>query len=100
MLSNIIAIAKLEAQPSVDAARKEKKNKYRYKVNVNHAIGAFKDRFIQALLEPNPEIRSTKTDELIKLLCKHVVPERKGRSIPRNSSPRKARFHHNMKSNC
>ena len=100
MLSNIIAVAKLEAQPSVDAARAEKQNKYRYKVNVTHAIGTFKDQFILALLEANPEKRATKTDELIKLLCKHVVPERKGRSTPRNSSPRKARFHHNMKSNC
>jgi hypothetical protein len=99
MLSNIIAIARLESQSSADEARKEKKNKHKYKVNINHAIGMFKDRFILALLEPNPEERASQIEEIIKLLCKHVVPERKGRSIPRNPCPRKARFHYNMKSN-
>jgi hypothetical protein len=100
MLSNIIAVAAQEAQPAVDHAREGKGNKHRYKVNVNHAIGTFKDRFILALLEPNHETRATKTNEIIQLLCKHVIPERKMRSTPRNPSPRKARFHHNMKSNC
>jgi hypothetical protein len=100
MLSNVVAVAANEAQPAVDKAREGKKNKHRYKVNVNHAIGTFKDRFILALLEPDPEKRARQTEEIIKLLCKHVVPKRKGRSNPRNPSPRKARFHHNMKSNC
>jgi hypothetical protein len=100
MLSNIIAVGALEAQPAVDTAREGKKNKHRYKVNVNHAIGTFKDRFILALLETDPEKRAAQIQKIIKLLCKHVVPERKGRSSPRNPSPRKARFHHNMKSNC
>jgi hypothetical protein len=96
MLSNIVAVAAREAQPSVETAREGKKNKYRYKVNVNHAIGTFKDRFIMALLESDPEKRASQTEEIIKLLCKHVVPERRGRSSPRNPSPRKARFHHNV----
>jgi hypothetical protein len=69
-------------------------------VNVNHAVGTFKDRFILALLEPDPEKRAAQTEKIIKLLCKHAVPERKDRSSPRNPSPRKARFHYNMKSNC
>jgi hypothetical protein len=100
MLSNIISIGAREAQPVVDLARANKKNKHRYKVNVNHAVGTFKDRFVQALLEADPKARSKKTEEIIRLLCEHVVPERKGRSVFRNPSPRKARFHHNMKSNC
>jgi hypothetical protein len=100
MLSNVISIAAREAQPVIDLARTGKENKYRYKVNVNHAVGTLKDRFIQALLEPDSKAREEKTDEIIKLLCEHVVPERKGRSVFRNPSPRKARFRHNMKSNC
>jgi hypothetical protein len=100
MLSNVIAVARQEAQPVVERAREEKDNKYRYKVNVNHAIGTFKDRFIRALVEPNEEKRKMKLAEIIQLLCKHVVPERKERSISRNPFPRKAKFHHNMKSNC
>jgi hypothetical protein len=100
MLSNVIAVAANETQPAVDRAREGKKNKHRYKINVNHAVGTFKDRFILALLEPDPEKRAAQTEKILKLLCKHVVPERKERSNPRNPSPRKARFHHNMKSNC
>lgn len=100
MLSNVIAVARREAQPIVDRAREGKGNKYRYKVNVNHSIGTFKDRFLLVLLEPNDEMRAMKMEEIIRLLCKHMIPERKGRSISRNPFPRKARFHHNMKSNC
>jgi hypothetical protein len=100
MLSNIIAVARCEAQPVVDRAREGKHNKYRYKVNVNHSIGTFKDRFLLVLLEPNDEKRGVKMEEIIRLICEHVIPERKGRSVLRNPSPRKARFHHNMKSNC
>jgi hypothetical protein len=100
MLSNVIGVAANEAQPAVDRAREGKKNKHRYKVNVNHAVGAFKDRFILALLELDPEKRAAQTEKIIELLCKHAVPERKDRPSPRNPSPRKARFHYNMKSNC
>jgi len=100
LLSNIVAIGIQEAQPAVDLAREGKQNKHRYRVNVSHAIGAFKDCFILALLEPLPEKRAMKTNEIIQLLCKHATPDRKGRSIPRNTSPRKSKFHHNMKSNC
>jgi hypothetical protein len=100
MLSNVIAVARSEAQPIVDRAREGKGNKHRYKVNVNHSIGTFKDRFLLALLEDNDEKRCAKMEEIIRRLCEHVIPERKGRSISRNPSPRKAKFHHNMKSNC
>ena len=100
MLSNVVAVGAQEAQPAVDLAREGKSNKHRYKVNVNHAIGTFKDRFIFALLAPDPEVRAAKMDEIIRLLCKHVIPDRKGRSRPRNPFPRKSRFHHNQKSNC
>ena len=100
MLSNLVSIGAQEAQPAIDFAREGKGNKYRYKVNMNQAIGTFKDCFILALLDSDPEKRIAKTDEIIKRLSKNVIPDRKGRSRPRNPSPRKARFHHNQKSNC
>jgi hypothetical protein len=100
MLSNLVSVAAREAQPAVDKAREGKDNKHRYKVNVNHAIGTFKDRFVLALLDPNHDARAAKTNAIVRDLCRHAVPEIKGRSVPRNPSPRKAKFHHNMKSNC
>jgi hypothetical protein len=100
MLSNLVSLAAREAQPEVDRARKGKGNRHKYKVNVSHAIGTFKNRFVLALLEPNHDMRAAKTNEIIRDLYRHVVPERNDRSVPRNPSPRKTRFHHNMKSNC
>ena len=99
-LANLVSIAVNEAQPVVDQARENKSNKHKYKVNVNHVIGSFKDRFILALLDPNNSSRADKVAELVQLLAKHVVPVRQGRHVPRNPSPRKSRFHYNMKSNC
>lgn len=99
-MTNIIAIACWEAQVEVDKDREDKDNKYQYHVNVNHAIGTFKDRFILALLEPNPEERDKKVEQILLLLTEHVVPKRPGRSKPRNPSPRKAKFRHNRKLNC
>jgi hypothetical protein len=84
MLSNVIGVAANEAQPAIDIAREEKKNKHRYKVNVNHAVGTFKDRFILVLLEPDPEKRAAQTEKIIKLLCKPRI-RRKKNSTPQES---------------
>ncbi len=99
-MSNVIAVACWDAQTHVDEERELKDNKYSYHVNVNHAIGTFKDRFILAILEPNPRLRRKMVRRIINLLTEHVVPTRPGRSLPRNPSPRKAKFHHNRKQNC
>jgi len=99
-MSNVIAVARWDAQADVDEERELKDNKYSYHVNSNHAIGAFKDRFILALLEPNPRFRRNRVTRILYLLKGNAVPTRPGRSIPRNPSPRKAKFFHNRKSNC
>ncbi len=99
-MSNVIAVACWEAQADVDDERELKDNKYTYHVNVNHAIGTFKDRFIQAVLEPNSRIRRKKIQRILLLLTQHVVPTRPDRSRPRNPSPRMAKFFHNRKLNC
>ncbi len=91
-MSNVIATACWEAQSRVDEARALKDNKYDYHVNVNHVIGAFKDRFILAVLEPSGRLRAKNVRRIIYLLTEHVVPSRPGRSAPRNPSPRKAKF--------
>jgi len=99
-MSNVIAVARWESQVDVDEEREEKDNKYSYHVNTNHAIGTFKDRFILAILEPNPRRRGKRVARILYLLTKHTVPTRPDRSLPRNPSPRKAKFRHNRKSNC
>jgi hypothetical protein len=99
-MSNIVAVACWEARADVDGERELKDNKYSYHVNVSHAVGTLKDRFILALLEPNLLVRKAKVRRILSLMAKHAVPTRPDRSLPRNPSPRKAKFRHNRKSNC
>jgi len=100
IMSNAIAVASWEAQPIVDEQRNAKDNKYEYHVNTSHAIGVFKDRFIRAMLEPNPLKRAKETTRILTLLTNNPTPTRPDRSVPRNKSPRKAKFRHNRKNNC
>lgn len=99
-LSNMIAIAANEMQPTIDHLREDKDNRYDYKVNKNHAVGVFKDRFIIALLTESPRKRKKAVDRILSLLIQHPSPIRPDRSVPRNPYPRAAHFHFNQKSNC
>ena len=66
---------------------------------MNHAIGILKDRLIITLCEEDREKRREMFDEITDMLKKRIIPIRPNRSFPRNI-PRKAKFHHNQKSNC
>lgn len=99
-LSNMIAIAANETQPIIDELRENKETLYDYKMNKNHAVGVFKDRFIVALLEERPRKRDRAISRILFLLTKHPTPIRPDRSVPRNPNPRAAHFHFNQKSNC
>jgi hypothetical protein len=99
ILTNLAADFYAEAQEGVDRKQRDKKNKYRYQVNVNHEVGVLKDRLIKTLLEEDNKKRGEMFDGVIALLQKRLIPIRPNRSIPR-ATPRKAKFHHNHKSNC
>ena len=99
LLTNFAADFFTEAQEGVDREQEGRGNKHRYKVNVNHEIGVMKDRLILCLLEDDANKRSEMFQEMIDLLKKRLIPIRPNRSFPRKN-PRKAKFHHNHKSNC
>ena len=99
-LSNMIAIAANETQPILDDISENSDNIYEYKVNKNHAVGVFKDRFIMALLIENNRKRADTAFRILQLLACHPTPIRPNRSKHRNPCPRRANFHHNQKSNC
>jgi hypothetical protein len=99
-MANAISVAYWESQSSIDEQRESKDNKYNYHVNVNQAIGAFKDRFILAVLEDDPIRRAQMIKRILRLVTKQPSPTRPNRSIPRNAHPRNAKFRHNRKSNC
>ena len=99
-LSNMIAVAANEAKPVLDEINENHENAYNYKVNKNHAVGVFKDRFIMALLEDNDRKRARAAYKILRLLPYHATPIRPHRLTPRNPCPRNANFHFNHKSNC
>jgi len=100
VLSNLAADIFWAAQAEVEDEQEKKENKYHYKVNLNHAIGVLKDSLIKTLLEKDGKKRGEMFNKIIWLLKKRLIPIRPGRSFPRAKFPRKAKFHHNHKSNC
>jgi hypothetical protein len=99
VITNLASDMVYEAQVAVEADREGTINKYKYKINVNHAIGVLKDYLILTLCEEEDKKRDDMFDEIIEMLKKRVIPIRPNRSLPKGI-PRKAKFHHNHKSNC
>jgi hypothetical protein len=65
-------------------------------MNVNQVAGVYKDR----VMVKGRGVRVRLMKELVGEIERRVVPVRLGREIPRKETSRKARFHHNHKSNC
>jgi len=99
-LANIISVAVSEANEIVDEERNHKGNKNDHKVNVNDAIGSFKDEFINACIQKSRKKRSKMVKKIIEEIARSVIPIRPERSTPRPVTTRKSKFHHNHKSNA
>ena len=99
-LTNMVSFFKSEADDEIREQRKDKNNKYEYKANTNEIVGAFKDRFIFAVLETSPSERKKLVDRIFDEIKQSVIPIRPGRSLPRPAAPRKMKFYHNMKNNA
>jgi len=99
-LANIAAAAAQDAQELIDEDREDKANKYQYHANINELIGVLKDRLVLALTKNSPRLQSLLIDTIIQEIRSNVVPKRINRVVPRNPSPRMAKFHHNRKVSC
>lgn len=99
-LTNMVSFFKSEADDDIRDLRKDKNNKYEYKTNTNEIVGAFKDRFIFAVLESSPSKRQKLVDRILDEIKQSVIPIRPGRSLPRPAASRKMKFYHNMKNNA
>ena len=99
-VANMLAGFVREADREAARERAGSGNKYEHKVNVNHAVGAYKDRIIGVIIEDSARVRGRLMSELIGCMKRRVVPIRPGREAARKPCPRKARFRHNHKSNC
>jgi hypothetical protein len=99
-VANMVASCVREANINAKKEREGKGNKYEYQVNVNHAIGVFKDLLIRVIIEEEEIARRYLMSELIHRMERRVVPIRLNREVVRKDCNRKAKFHHNHKSNC
>ena len=99
-VANMLASFVREAERKAAKERSGSGNKYEYKVNVNHVVGVYKELIIGVIIEERLRVRSRLMRELIDCMKRRVTPIRPGREVARKTCPRKARFHHNHKSNC
>lgn len=99
LLANVAAVAKKDADDTVQNIRSDSKNRYHYIPNINQLIGSLKDQFIAACLIPSAPDRAKAIDLIVMEISRAVVPVRPGRSSPRNPWPRKSKFCFNHKSN-
>lgn len=98
-IANTVSIIANESQKIIDVARNDVGNLYDYKVNKNPAVGTYKNRFVEALREPNATRRSEKISHIVDLISAAPVPIIPSHSVPRPASPRDAKYHFNYKSN-
>lgn len=98
LLANVASVAKAEADGKVQTKRAGKANQYQYQTNVNNAIASLRNRFADAVFCPDPSLRASRVDAIIREIAASVVPKRPDRNVPRKKA-RKAKYHHNKKSN-
>lgn len=83
-LSNMIALAKLDANEIIKEANKDKILKYEQKVNTNILIGKLKNSLVFMLLEKSTKKRSKLLKKIMGEISRNVIPIRPERSNPRN----------------
>jgi hypothetical protein len=87
-LSNMVSLARLDANASITEANKEKDLKYEYKVNTNILIGKLKNSLVLMLLEKSPRKRSKMLEKIMKEIARNVIPIRPGRQFSRRTTRR------------
>ena len=87
-LSNMVALAKKDANKIIDEENKDKNLKYEYKVNANILIGKLKDSLILMLLEKRPRKRSKMLKNIIAEISRNTIPIRENRSYKRRMTLR------------
>ena len=98
-ISNMFALAKHEAQATVDKDNAEKDRKYDYKININLAIPTIRTVLIKAFAVHSSLRRQLLFRKAVMMISKSVVPIRPGRSFPRIRKHPSAKFPLNAKSN-
>jgi hypothetical protein len=94
-LSNLMAMAKAEANEKI--ASDAKGLQYEYKVNMNVLISKMTKTMIRCLYEDNLEKRNVLFDKAMQIIVRNLVPIRPDRSFPRKEPSRKTKYPVNKK---
>lgn len=94
-LSNLMAMAKAEANENT--ALNKEGLKYEYKVNMNILIPKMTRTLIECFYEDDVKIRTMLFDKALKNITKNLVPIRPDRSFPRREPSRKNKYPGNKK---
>jgi hypothetical protein len=94
-LSNLMAIAKVEANKNAESNKEGLK--YEYKVNMNILISKMSRTLIECFYEDDLEKRTSLFDQAMKNITRNLVPIRPNRSFPRREPSRKNKYPVNKK---
>ena len=87
-LSNMVALAKMDANAIIIEKNKGKTLKYEYKVNTNILIGKLKNSLVSMILEDRPRKRSKILNKIMDEISRNIIPIRPGRHFVRRMTVR------------
>ncbi len=85
-LSNLVSLAKKDANQGIKEKCKGKNLKYEYKVNTNVLIGKLKHKLILIMIERRPRKRSKMLKDIEEQISKNVIPIRPNRNFERKEN--------------
>lgn len=87
-LSNMVSLAKMDANAIIEDKNKDKNLKHEYKVNTNILIGKLKNSLVLMLLEKSPIKRSRMLKKIMEEISRNVIPIRPERNFVRRMTLR------------
>jgi hypothetical protein len=96
-LSNMVSLAKMDANAIIMKKNNDKDLKYEYKVNTNILIGKLKNSLVSMLLEQRPRKRSKILNKIMKEISRNIIPIRPERKFPRRMTVRANKYSLNKK---
>ena len=87
-LSNMVALAKMDANAMINEENKDKELKHEYKVNTNILIGKLKNSLVLMLLEKSSLKRSRMLKKIMEEISQNIIPIRPERNYQRRMTLR------------
>jgi hypothetical protein len=96
-LTNLVALAKMDADEQIHEENQSKELKYEYQTNTNILIGKLKDRLVLMLLVQRGRKRTKILNEIMHEIVRNTVPIRPERTNPRIKKKTRDRYPMNQK---